>query len=149
MSDIKPKSPPVSTEETIISNIIIEELPDNFILDKKKQNVIVDYEILSKSSEGNASDYNSEDESQNDRKKRTADDDLAEVATPPHVNSEGGLIIKEIYDFEIIEKEKVECAAIIEEEESYQDVNKKENAYKFTKNKKRKTNDKRNEPTVS
>jgi hypothetical protein len=148
MSNIEPKSPivPVSpTKKTIISNIVIEELPDNFILDKKKQNVIVDYEILSKSSEGNVSDYSSEDES--DRKKRTADDDLAEVATPPHVNCEGGLIIKEVYDVESIEKEKVESAIIIEEEEN-QDVNKKENASKFTKSKKRKTNDKRNEPTV-
>ncbi|CAB4391944.1 unnamed protein product [Rhizophagus irregularis] len=138
-----PVSPP--TEETITPNIIIEELPDNFVLDKKKQDVIADYEILSKSSEGNASDYTTEDESQNDRKKRTADDDLAEVATPPHVNSEGGLIIKEIHETESIEKEKVECAAIIEEEESNQE---KGNTSKFKKSKKRKTNDKRYEPTA-
>ncbi|CAB4404954.1 unnamed protein product [Rhizophagus irregularis] len=143
------KSPPIPvsppTEETITPNIIIEELPDNFVLDKKKQDVITDYEILSKSSEGNASDYTTEDESQNDRKKRTAVDDLAEVATPPHVNSEGGLIIKEIHDTESIEKEKVDCAAIIEEEESNQE---KGNTSKFKKSKKRKTNDKRYEPTA-
>ncbi|RIA98444.1 hypothetical protein C1645_731664 [Glomus cerebriforme] len=161
MSD---KSPTISTEflsisspteETIIPNLIIEELPDTYISDKIEQN-IVDYEILSKSSDGYGSDDNFssevsfEDESQNDRKKRNAGDDLADVATTPPVISERGLIIEEVHDVESIEKEQIEIA-IIEEVESYQDVSKKgsgDGPSKFKKNKKRKTNDKRNESTV-
>src|SRR6266542_1622777 len=127
-----------STEETTIPNIVIEELPDTYILDKKEQ-IVVDYEVLSKSSDGDISDN---EEPQKHYRKRSVDDDPAEVTSPSSVNSEERLIIEEIHDVESIGKEKIVCAAIIEEVESYQDDNKKGNndsSSKFKKNKKRKT----------